>query len=66
MHTRWTMAKVNGTLSFMLLPDEFTAPAGMTIAIVGNGNVSSSFLNFDESDYASNHTLLTSLLSWRK
>lgn len=50
----------------MLLPDEFTAPAGMTIAIVGNGNVSSSFLNFDESDYASNHTLLTSLLSWRK
>lgn len=54
MHTRWTMAKVNGTLGFMLLPDEFTAPAGMTIAIVGNGNVPSSYLNFEESDYASN------------
>ena len=28
MHTRWTMAKVNGTLGFMLLPADFVAPQG--------------------------------------
>ena len=53
-HTRWTMAKVNNVLGFMLLPTDFTAPAGMTVAILGDGNMSSNNLSFNESDYADN------------
>ncbi len=54
MHTRWTMAKVNGTLGFMLLPADFVAPEGLTISILGDGNMSDTYKNFSESDYASN------------
>lgn len=53
-HTRWTMARVNGVLGFMLLPDNFSTPAGMTIAIIGDGNMSDRYKGFEESDYASN------------
>ena len=53
-HTHWTMAKVNDLLGFMLLPDGFVAPAGLTVAVVGDGNLSSKDLSFSESDYASN------------
>ena len=54
LHTRWTMAKVNGILGFMLLPSDFTAPAGMTVAILGDGNMSDNYKSFNESDYADN------------
>ena len=53
-HTHWTMATVNDLLGFMLLPDGFVAPAGLTVAVLGNGNLSSTDLSFSESDYASN------------
>ena len=53
-HTHWTMAKVNDLLGFMLLPDGFVAPAGMTVAVLGNGNLSGTDLSFSESDYAGN------------
>ena len=53
-HTRWTMAKVNDTLCFMLLPTDFIAPSGITIAVIGNGNMSQDYLNFTKSDYAGN------------
>ena len=54
MHTRWTMAKVNGTLGFMLLPADFVVPAGLTISILGDGNMSDNYKNFSESDYSAN------------
>ena len=54
MHTRWTMAKVNGTLGFMLLPADFVAPAGLTVSVLGDGNMSDTYKNFNESDYSSN------------
>ncbi len=54
MHTRWTMAKVNGTLGFMLLPADFVVPAGLTISILGDGNMSDAYKNFSESDYSAN------------
>ena len=54
LHTRWTMAKVNGILGFMLLPSDFTAPAGMTVAVLGDGNMSDRYKRFNESDYADN------------
>ena len=54
-YTRWTMAMVNGTLGFMLLPDGKDI-AG--VSVLGDGNISSGFLgaylNFNESDYADN------------
>ena len=53
-HTRWTMAKVNNLLGFMLLPDGFVAPTGLTVAVLGNGNLSGTDLSFNESDYAGN------------
>ena len=53
-HTHWTMAKVNDVLGFMLLPDGFVAPAGMTVAILGDGNMSDNYKSFNESDYADN------------
>ena len=54
MHTRWTMAKVNGTLGFMLLPADFVVSAGLTISILGDGNMSDNYKNFSESDYSAN------------
>ena len=54
MHTRWTMAKVNETLGFMLLPADFVAPAGLTVSVLGDGNMSDSYKSFSESDYSSN------------
>ena len=54
MHTRWTMVKVNNVLGFMLLPTDFTALSDMTVAILGDGNMSSNNLSFNESDYADN------------
>ena len=53
-HTRWTMATVNGVLGFMLLPDEFVAPAGINVTILGDGTISDEGFNFNESDYAGN------------
>lgn len=50
-HVRWTMAKVDGKLGVMLLPAGFTAPAGMTMDIIGNGEYAK---QFSESDYAAN------------
>ena len=54
MHTRWTMAKVNGSLGFMLLPADFVAPQGLLVNILGDGNMSGNHKNFNESDYSSN------------
>ncbi len=54
MHSRWTMAKVDGTLGFMLLPADFVAPAGLTVSVLGDGNLSDTYKNFSESDYSSN------------
>ena len=51
MHTRWTMAKVNNILGFMLLPNDKNV-AG--VSVLGDGNMSSNYLNFNESDYAEN------------
>ena len=48
------MAKVNGTLGFMLLPAGFVAPAGLTVSVLGDGNMSDNHKNFSESDYSSN------------
>ena len=53
-HTRWTMVKVNNVLGFMLLPTDFTAPSGMTVVVLGDGNMSDSDKSFNESDYADN------------
>ena len=54
MHTRWTMAKVNGTLGFMLLPADFVALEGLTVSVLGDGNMSDTYKNFSESDYSAN------------
>ncbi len=53
-HNRWTLSKVNGTLGFMLLPANFVAPAGLTVSVLGDGNLSDTYKNFSESDYSSN------------
>lgn len=53
-HTRWTMAKVNGVLGFMLLPDDFSTPIGLSIKVLGNGPMSERISKFNESDYAQN------------
>ena len=53
-HTRWTMAWVNGILGFMLLPDDFSNPAGLSIKVLGNGQMSERTLLFNKSDYAQN------------
>ena len=53
-HTHWTMAKVNGLLGFMLLPDGFVAPTGITVTILGDGTLSGTAQYFSESDYAGN------------
>ena len=50
MHTRWTMAKVNNILGFMLLPDKNVAG----VSVLGDGNMSSNNVHFSESDYADN------------
>lgn len=50
-HTRWTMARVNGILGFMLLPNDFSTPEGLSIKVLGNGKM---FEDFKESDYVSN------------
>ena len=53
-HTHWTMAKVNGLLGFMLLPDGFVAPAGLTVAVVGDGTLSGNARYFSGSAYVGN------------
>ena len=53
-HTHWTMATVNDVLGFMLLPDGFVAPTGITVTILGDGTLSDSEFNFNESEYAGN------------
>ena len=52
-HTRWTMAKVDGILGFMLLPDRFTPPASMKI--IGDGKQTTTIVDFAESAYAGNN-----------
>ena len=49
-HTRWTIAKVNGTLGFMLLPDFFETPVGLSVSILGDGNLTDASKNYSESD----------------
>lgn len=53
-HTRWTIAKVNGTLGFMLLPDFFETPVGLSVSILGDGNLTDASKNYSESDYSTN------------
>ena len=53
-HTCWTMAKVNGILGFMLLPDDFSTPAGLSIKVLGNWQMSEYTLEFNNSDYTQN------------
>ena len=53
-HTHWTMATVNDTLGLMFLPTHFETPEGLTLSILGGGNLSDYRLNFAESDYATN------------
>lgn len=53
-HTRWTLAKVNGTLGFMLLPDSFETPVGLAVSILGDGNLTDASKNYSESDYSTN------------
>lgn len=50
-HISWTVARVDGKLGMVLLPQGFTVPAGMTMNIVGNGEYNK---QFSESDYAAN------------
>lgn len=53
--TRWTMATVNNTLGFMLLPDGFKAPKDLTVNILGDGKMLySSNLIYKEPEYSSN------------
>ena len=53
-HTRWTLARVNGTLGFMLLPDSFETPVGLSVSILGDGNLTDASKNYSESDYSTN------------
>lgn len=53
-HTRWTMAKVNGTLGIMLLPADFVAPAELAISILDKNLDGIIFTDISESDYSSN------------
>lgn len=53
-HTHWTIAKVNGTLGFMLLPDSFETPVGLSVSILGDGNLTDASKNYSESDYSTN------------
>ena len=53
-YTRWTMVKVGKVLGLMLLPDDFAAPAGIKITILGKGNIPVDYLNFEKSDYSNN------------
>ena len=61
MHTRWTMAKVNNVLGFMLLPNDKNV-AG--ISVLGDGNMSSNYLEFNESDYANNVYTADQFAEW--
>ena len=54
MNTRWTIGTINGILGFMLFPNDFITPTGMTINMLSNGNLTNNYLDFDESDYADN------------
>ncbi len=54
-HTRWTVGYVAGTLGFILLPDEFSAPSGITVNIIGNGNLTESTKTYTL-DNANNYT----------
>ena len=53
-YTRWTMVKVGKVLGLLLLPDDFAAPAGIKITILGKGNIPVDYLNFDKSYYSNN------------
>ena len=53
-HTRWTLARVNGILGFMLLPDSFETPVGLAVSILGDGNLTDASKNYSESDYSTN------------
>ena len=57
-HTRWTMARVNVNgkriRGFMLLPDGFKAPAGVPVAVLGNGNETTTLKTISQAAYASN------------
>lgn len=55
-HTSWTMATVNGTLGFMLLPAGFIAPDGMAVSILSEGITSDTDFrkDFSKTAYSSN------------
>lgn len=55
-HTRWTMAKVQGVVGLMLLPDNMTIPEGISVNIIGH---SGSYQKFEESEYADNEYSVT-------
>ena len=54
MHTRWTIAKVDGKLGFILLPDNFIFPQNLAVSILGNGYMSVPSLCFKDPDYILN------------
>lgn len=61
-HTRWTMAKVNGVLWLMFIPDDFTIPTDFTMELL-SGNFTSTRKDFEETDYAQNVYTLSDF--WR-
>ncbi len=54
-HTRWTVGRVAGALGFILLPDDFSAPSGIAVNVVGTGNLSESTKTYTL-DNANNYT----------
>lgn len=54
-HTRWTVGRVAGALGFILLPDDFSAPSGITVNVVSTGSLTESTKTYTLDD-ANNYT----------
>lgn len=63
-HTRWTLARVNGILGFMLLPDSFETPVGLAVSILGDGNLTDASKNYSERTTPRISTTRTNLFCW--
>ena len=57
-HTRWTMARVvvnnKKIRGFMLLPNDFKAPSGVSVTILGNGKETATTKTVSQATYSSN------------
>lgn len=58
-HGKWTMARIKtsdkkSTRGFMLIPNDFKAPAGIPLTLLGTGKENNTLKTISQGDYASN------------